>query len=410
MADIHAAELRTARSIKVAGEVATLSFRVRDAVDPAGPPPLDLSPEQRAELVAKVSRSVRKGLLRGYDVALIALDEQQGTLTFSLSGVRFMASITPGFRSGRVLEGAILASLRRGANAIREYTTKGTSAPAVLAKWSPGSGITLDRDLLAPDAPEAEVRARISETAHRERWIRYGAIFFAFLGTIGAAAFAIVALAGETGESAMVGATIGLFYGAVAVLVALSLRNRAIDLRDEVRALRDDLDLRAVRDEEPEVRAQKLFQVHSNELKRYYDQALRQRGVIFAVGILCILAGFAVVGVALSLVDAAPANDATRKIVIGGLGAVGALLANFVAVVYLRMFSGTVRSMGDFHNRLVVTHHVHFANFLAAKIEKDEALRENTLAAMAVALAERDPPAPPGGEADKTADEKPAKG
>ncbi|HEV2108778.1 MAG TPA: hypothetical protein VGR16_10990, partial [Thermomicrobiales bacterium] len=58
-----------------------------------------------------------------------------------------------------------------------------------------------------------------------------------------------------------------------------------------------------------------------------------------------------------------------------------------IAVIFLRMFSETIQSMIDFHNRLVATHHVHFGNVLAAKIT-NEALRSETLSRMALALAD----------------------
>jgi hypothetical protein len=69
--------------------------------------------------------------------------------------------------------------------------------------------------------------------------------------------------------------------------------------------------------------------------------------------------------------------------IITGLGGV---LANFIAVIYLRMYSATVTSVGGFHQRLVTTHHLHFGNFLTAKIEAT-GLRDKALAEMATRLA-----------------------
>ena len=64
-----------------------------------------------------------------------------------------------------------------------------------------------------------------------------------------------------------------------------------------------------------------------------------------------------------------------QEILISGVGAVGAILANFVAVIYLRMFRDIVGSMNTFHNRLVATHHLLFGNLLAARID-DRAKRD----------------------------------
>lgn len=43
------------------------------------------------------------------------------------------------------------------------------------------------------------------------------------------------------------------------------------------------------------------------------------------------------------------------------------------------MYSETIKSSNEFHNRLATTHHLHFSNFLLSKIEND-VLREETLA------------------------------
>jgi len=51
------------------------------------------------------------------------------------------------------------------------------------------------------------------------------------------------------------------------------------------------------------------------------------------------------------------------------------------------MFSAIVKSMVNFHQRLVSTHHVVFSNVLVAKIE-DPVLRDSTLAHVATALSQ----------------------
>ena len=77
--------------------------------------------------------------------------------------------------------------------------------------------------------------------------------------------------------------------------------------------------------------------------------------------------------------------DITVKFIIAGLGAIAGILANFIAVIYLKMHSETLKSLTEFDNRLVVTHHLHFANFLAAKVTTPEA-REKVWATMAESI------------------------
>jgi hypothetical protein len=64
------------------------------------------------------------------------------------------------------------------------------------------------------------------------------------------------------------------------------------------------------------------------------------------------------------------------------VGVVTTLLADFVAVITVRMFSGSVDSLTRMHQRLVGTHHLHFANLIVSK-NADTKLRERTLAAIA---------------------------
>jgi hypothetical protein len=133
-------------------------------------------------------------------------------------------------------------------------------------------------------------------------------------------------------------------------------------------------------------RATKLLQINQFDLKRYYDQTLRQGNQIFYVGLICILLGFAVIGVAFWLIQSGRVGGLSNKIVVAALGAIGGALANFIAVIYLRMFSETIKSVGQFHERLVMRDRLNFGNILAAKITTDE-LREKTLAGMATQLA-----------------------
>jgi hypothetical protein len=174
-------------------------------------------------------------------------------------------------------------------------------------------------------------------------------------------------------------------YAACFLVFGSVLRQRARELGEDILEIDNELDLLAIGDESPERRAQKLFQLHSIELKRYYDQTLRQGSHIFWVGLGCIAVGFGVIGITIWLLHDLGTAPLEHQIVLGVLGAVGGILANFIAVIYLKMYSETIRSMTQFHTRLVGTHHLHFGSLLAAKI-KDGDLRESALRAMAESL------------------------
>lgn len=131
-----------------------------------------------------------------------------------------------------------------------------------------------------------------------------------------------------------------------------------------------------------ERRAEKLFKLHQLELKRYYDQTLFQSQWIFIVGVFCLLIGFATIGVTYYLVINEHFAASTKRI-LGVLGGVASLLSNFVAVVYVKMYTEAIKSLTTFHNRLVETHHMHYGALLAAKIKNDDLL-DKTLSHMAM--------------------------
>jgi hypothetical protein len=163
-------------------------------------------------------------------------------------------------------------------------------------------------------------------------------------------------------------------------------RQKSRELGDEILDIDNEIDLLTIQPGSEERRAQKLFQLHSMQLKQYYDQALTQGSYIFWVGLVCIILGFGVIAATFWLLQREPSIGTSEQIVIAALGSVGGILANFIALIYLRMHAETVRSTTEFHNRLVLTHHLHFGNFLVAKIQ-NRGLRERTLGSIASALA-----------------------
>jgi hypothetical protein len=135
-----------------------------------------------------------------------------------------------------------------------------------------------------------------------------------------------------------------------------------------------------------ELRAEYLFRGHGTELEKYYVQARRQAAQIFWVGVLTILGGFAVVIVALATLLGTTELPTEDKVIAAVLGGAGGILANFVAVIFLKMYADTIQSMADLHFRLVSTHHLLLSGFLSAKIPNPD-MRSKTLSEMATAVA-----------------------
>lgn len=165
------------------------------------------------------------------------------------------------------------------------------------------------------------------------------------------------------------------------MFAGLAFSSREID--EQIARVEDELELLAIKDTSREQQAQKLLKLHQSELKRYYDQTLRQTSVIFFAGLVCIFLGFAVIGGSLYLIWQSPTSNVQQKLILGGLGTVGGILSNFVAVMYLRMFTETISSLTEFHNRLVSTHNLYFGNFLVSKMSTNSDLYEKVLSEIA---------------------------
>jgi hypothetical protein len=170
-------------------------------------------------------------------------------------------------------------------------------------------------------------------------------------------------------------------YASAFIVLARVIALARRDVRHELTTLEAAADLDGLLDARKK-RAHSLFRLSSAEVQQYYDQALRQRKYVFNLGVICLFIGFVSVAASLWIIYSQPETQLSDKIVVASLGAVSGILANFVAVIFLRMFSETVKSMVDFHQRLVTTHHTYLANLMASGIT-NEALRNSTLADLA---------------------------
>jgi hypothetical protein len=178
----------------------------------------------------------------------------------------------------------------------------------------------------------------------------------------------------------------GAGYGALFVIGG-AVQPGAATLELDLLDVEAQLDLLTYDPAQQEQRAERLFKLHQRELNKYYEITLRQSRWIFFVGVASILAGLFVIGGAIYVISVRePGAGLNDKVVIAALAAVGSILSNFVAAIYLQMYSGTVKSLTEFHSRLVTTHHLHYGSFLAAKI-LDPPLRDRTIADMALIAA-----------------------
>ncbi len=170
---------------------------------------------------------------------------------------------------------------------------------------------------------------------------------------------------------------IGIFYLVIAIIFPLVDLGKSIEL--EIDALQSEISLKSVGVDAIQERAERLFKAHEIDLKKYYNLALKQNNSIFIVGLVCIMIGFVFIGFTIYIIFwSAKILPFHLQILIGILGALSGILTNFIAIVYLKMFSETLGSFTTFHNKLVATNHLHFTNFLVSKIE-DINMRNETI-------------------------------
>jgi hypothetical protein len=162
--------------------------------------------------------------------------------------------------------------------------------------------------------------------------------------------------------------------------IKFSNRERKID--EEIRDLENQIVLAKTGIDSLEKRAEKLFELHQFELEKYYKQNLRQGNRVFNAGTIFVLLGFLITGISIYLVS----NSVENVRIVAILGGIGTILSDFIAAIYLRMFSDTTKASAEFQKRLATTHNLLFGNFMASKIKKEE-LRDNALSALASELA-----------------------
>jgi hypothetical protein len=175
---------------------------------------------------------------------------------------------------------------------------------------------------------------------------------------------------------------IGTFYLIVAIAFPAFTYAGALDT--EIEAVESEIALRLTGAEATEQRAERLFRSHGIDLRRYYQQTLRHSAFVFAAGIGCIALGFGVIGYAFYILKGN--GDIQEKMLTAALGLISGVLTNFVAVIYLKMFAETIAALTGFHKKLVTTNHLHFANFLLAKIS-DPTKRDESYAKLANSIA-----------------------
>lgn len=152
-------------------------------------------------------------------------------------------------------------------------------------------------------------------------------------------------------------------------------------VNEEIKEVSDELDYLNSENQSEEIKSEKKFKMYQNELQKYYSQNLSHSQKIFWVGIISVILGFGIIGYTLWIISSNEKIDNSIQLMI--TGGIGGILSNFIGVVYLKMYSETLKVLTEFHNKLVYTQNLHFTNCLLAKVDtkelKEEILKESIL-------------------------------
>jgi hypothetical protein len=161
-------------------------------------------------------------------------------------------------------------------------------------------------------------------------------------------------------------------------------RGKLREVEDDIEQISFQKDMVAYGLHEREIMAEKLLRINDFQLRRYYDLNLRQNRWVFGLGVGCIVVGVLIIAATIYALNI-KSTDLQTKQITAVLGAVSAILTNFIAAIFLKMNAGANESLTAFHSKLVATHQVMIGNLLASRIENTYK-REETLAALALKL------------------------
>jgi hypothetical protein len=174
---------------------------------------------------------------------------------------------------------------------------------------------------------------------------------------------------------------LGMVMGAGALVKYIRIRQ----LEEDISSRRLEAELQGASGLTSERRAEKLLHINQAQLRRYYDQNLNQSFWVFLVGVLALGSGIGIIGLSLYLVIQMPPTELSSQIVVAAIGALGSILTNYVAAIYLKMHASTTATLTSFHARLVATHELFFANLLASRVLPDDK-QADVIARMAFAI------------------------
>jgi hypothetical protein len=161
--------------------------------------------------------------------------------------------------------------------------------------------------------------------------------------------------------------------GFFAMGAVVDVRRAELDAKE----IEDEIDLLQMKSASLEQKAHKLLRIQQGQLSRYLEVILQQSRGIFVVGVAAMLVGVGVVVFTIwETRNMGPEADTIQKAIVAAVGAVGAILVNYVAAIYLKMFSDIGGAVQKSIGSLSQSTNVNFANVLVSNITTEEGRNE----------------------------------
>ena len=192
---------------------------------------------------------------------------------------------------------------------------------------------------------------------------------------------------GLSGQSAAVGvlpaslmiagAAVVLFGVLYNVFTSINNDTRHTSLTSRCAQIDETIAVMSVENKTPKMQAEIRFDNSQSDFKRFFDINLNQLSWVFKLGIGTVLAGMVIIFLAIIMFAVSPKYNIAVL-----TGAISGVLVDFIGVIFIRMYTETIKASIQLQNKLVHNNDNLLANLLAEDID-DKNLRNQTLSEIA---------------------------
>lgn len=168
-----------------------------------------------------------------------------------------------------------------------------------------------------------------------------------------------------------------IVLGTSTIILLIFIKDLEITVKEEeILEMNDEIELLETSESEYDKIAKKQFQKDKKEVKRYYDINLKHLKYLFPIGVGIILLGVTII--IISVILFINEKNGIQMLI----GSVSGILIDFIGVIFIRIYTETVKMSLKFHDKLINSNNILFVNILITKI-KNQDLQDKTLSEVA---------------------------